>query len=259
MKPFINWTYSYEVLQERAIIVQRLAAFALQGTGSKYTAGELHKSHATLMNAVQTRLAEAFVQPVLSKAGKRLKSASAGDTIEMVIETFKKKNCWNQLPLTITPPLEGTVVDAAFQAAFNTTSAPLGQAEPSVAGAYQRAKDNYFLTCSRIHSLHALQQLLRRSEHGVDETMLGFSDISAAQYKNTQHYLELMMLFGGLLGGEAAREAVRMVAEQSCHSTSDTRFSIMHFLTVDNYSPGSYYSADDEAFRKDIAEKYNNL
>lgn len=257
MKPFINWTYSPEVLQERAMIVQRLAAFALQGTESKYTPGELHKSHATLMNAVQARLAEAFVQPVLSKTGKRLKSAPAGDTAELVIETFK--NRWNQLPLTVTPSLEGTVVDGAFQSAFNTTSAPFGRAEPSVAGAYQRAKDNYFLTCSRIHSLHALQRLLRRSEYGNDETMPGFSNINYSQYENTRRYLELMMLFGGLLGGEAAKEAVRMMAEQSCHSVEGTRYSLMHFLTIDGYSPGSYYSADDEAFRKDIAEKYNNL
>jgi hypothetical protein len=62
-----------------------------------------------------------------------------------------------------------------------------------------------------------------------------------------------LLLFGGLLGDDAASYAVVKAAEDCCWSPDgSTNWEVMSYLTIDDRELSSYNTADEKAFRADL-------
>lgn len=258
MKPFISWIYAQDVNLERCQIVQALVQDILDGVADQHERSQ-HPKAELLTAAVKARLYDAQVPRFATTSKRKFKPQDAGDTAEMLVKAFQDGLKFSFVrELKLAPPVP--VAEEAVAKALNCEAQQYFEASPSVDGALMMARYNLERTRTRQVSTYVLSKLLQVSEF-YDTPLPGLGEIRETLWSREAKFLRDMVLFGCLAGGNAAKAAIRELALSTCHKEDPTevRYSIMHFLQHEGRSPGSYYTATDEAFRADIELKFKNL
>lgn len=260
MKPFISWTYAPEINAERCEIVLTLVRDILEGVADQHERSQ-HPQAEVLTAAVKARLYDAQVPRFASSSNRKFKPQDAGNTAELLVKAFQDGLKFSFVrELKLAPPLSMKYDQALVARELKCEVQQYFEASPSVDGALMMARYNLERTRTRQVMTYALSRLLQVSEHH-DVPLSGMSEIRETLWSREAKFLRNVVLFGCLAGGDDAKAAIRELALSTCHKEDPTevRFSIMHFLQHEGRSPGSYYTAEDDAFRADIEQKFKNL
>lgn len=259
-RPFLQWTYPYEVLQERARIVQDLAQFVLRGIQSQFGPPYDHSTTKPFMDDLQSRMFDSF-QSLMSKRPKSIKGIE-GDTTELVIEAFRRaKNLNSDAFVMVTPPFSSAALRDAFKAKFNAMPLEYKESKPTVLDALTLAYQNLYLTETRLTTLTAIHVLLCQSEFQNVNDLAKTSEVRAELYNRLNSQYLYVMLLAGLEGGQHVAAATKLLARQFCYKEDpeDIQYSVMHLLQPDNNHPGRYLSETEQKFRDNIRKKYEAL
>jgi len=258
-KPFLTWSYPYEVLRDRCGLIEQLLDYIVRGASDDYT-GKIPEAAVQLGNSIRA-IAYSSFQSLILKRPKSL-VVDSGDTNELVLTAIDKCRFYagvNQL--RVAPLVSNNDFLEAFEKRFNAQKLYFDQKDPSVDGAYEAARINLWHAETRLVLLHSLYELLKRTPHDRIQHD-GFDRIRTILFGKRERFLRTMATFGILKGGEALTEVGKLLANASCHkdkAEDGCDFSIMHFLTFDGVSLGHWKSADEKKFRADIAAKYKEL
>lgn len=254
---FIDRFYTGETKRERLRIIQDLVKFVIKGLEARYGKPYLPPYVKAYEAAVSSILFDRFAEAPL-KVRKSFRP-DEGDTVELLAEAlsnakqilFVKEICLPYLPADIGPKLEQRLPFTPFTY--------VDEYEPSVRGAYQCAKDNFLLSETRKVCLTALNKLINPSTfHNMD--VAGDQEIFAELSNRSISYLSNILLFGSLLGGAEAREALRLVAREYLYdSQSPIKMSIMSHITPNGRTPSIWLTKTEDSFRADIIKKMKEI
>lgn len=129
------------------------------------------------------------------------------------------------------------------------TKQPYKTEAPTVQGAFKQAKRNAAVAQSRLITLYAVMVL-----SGIDTSRhLHWHEFSDYLHQQLSTFHREIMMFGLLLGGDAAEEAKQIVTEW--YLTRSDNMSIMEYLEPDGIPPGQWLNSTEASFRKDILSK----
>jgi hypothetical protein len=255
---FIQQYFPMDIRSSRAELIVKLLRWCLN---------DLHyKEHGELIrqaeNEVQAQLFSRMLANVqLTKKMEQELTKLAGSTAEHVISAFKKAATTYRARQLVLPPFDDEELTNQFKEAFSIY--PLkdelltarGSYHPSVEGAYACAVDGWHLTQTRLIAINAIKMLIAPRRYASLQ-LDGMSDLRVALWRHLQDQMFNVLLFGSLLGGKQAAEALELSASTCLfNEQTGTNFAVMHFLEQDLRSPGSWATDDEDVFRADIMSK----
>jgi hypothetical protein len=261
--PFLQQTFPLPVLQERVKIVLALARYASSSWRDIYS-GQMEPGARTYVSAVEAVCSTHFFNyiEVPKRAHKMMRQP--GDTTELVLEVFDRviKDAGLETQEFGTPHFGNEELETVFSKRFGTEVISMGyEANPTVLSAFQQAFDNYRQAQTRLLAYTAIYHLTRISEYNDSDPRLGCPPLRTHLWERTNHFMRDMLVFSGLLGGQAHVQVLKLAARNMCHKedTEDIQYSIIQFLTADGRVPGMYASETSKRFAADIREKYDAL
>jgi hypothetical protein len=258
--PFFQNTFPLEVLKERAGILDSLVGYVTTGWVDPYTRRAAADAN-TFWESVRASVFTHFA--LYEEIPKRLRARmrAPGDTPDRLVAIFTEAKRFYGVKLLATPPFASDDLAQYFSKQLGTeTISAYAEAKPTVEGAFKMARDNFIQAGTRTVSLYAICSLVKRAKY-YDVSLSGQGALREHLYQQRVMFMRDMLVFGGLLGGESQREAVRMAAQQMCHKedAGDIQYSIMQFLQPGGSIPGSYPAKSAEDFAADIKARYDSL
>lgn len=255
-KAFFSWTYDPVINRERADLLLRAVDFIRDGVTDLHGKPRVpaffyqleHQAKAAIFELTQTP----FAKPLPKRAYQ-----PAGDTVDLFVGAFTREREW---------VLHGAPVGAFYlgtDALTDTVVARIGafwhpetNDAAGLPGAFEATYSNLARVNSRLALLYSLPKLL-----GVRLHLDGFDATREVLLSRLTTMQRNLLLFGALLGGEAATRAVKVVAPTTCYSAPDANidFALMHHLQRDGVSPGHWRTADEDALKDDIRRAYEAL
>lgn len=261
MKIFLNWSYPFEVLQERCRIIEDLLKYIRKGTVDQFDLAKSHDSWQQFEADVKSRMYEAH-RPLMKRLSKPPKGHE-GDTREILFWAFVEGmlNC-SVDRLKAIPHFSSPELASAFGKKFNARMIPSYHvAESSVEGAYNQALDNFYQTEARLAAQNSLYFLLSRTEYENVPELLGFDAIRKTLWERRDSFLRQVATFGALLGGAKAAAAAQLLALELCHKEEGefVQYSVVQFLMADGIFPSRWESEPVNKFREDIKRRFDAL
>lgn len=257
-RAFLCGLYPAEVLQQRQKIIDRLLWYVLEGTRDPYGSRARCDKAPTLTNAVNAAM---FLQsqPQMRLTKGQQTKVPVGDTIEMVLQSFERVVSRNNVDKLTVPPFDDAALSTAFAKRIKASPDSWDDADPSIKGAFELAKINLIRAKTRFVSLSVIATLLKRTEW--DTVILdGLDEIRYVLHLRKSEFVKRVMLFGGLLGGAGAAEALKMACHQMVYDpVADVSYSTIEYLSCDGIRPGHWPSSADESFRAEIKKAYGEL
>lgn len=265
-KPFMMNVFAMPILQRRAQIINDLTRYMTQNWRDLYR-GDMDPRAEVFRQSVQGHMARHFFEFHDMTDTVRKKMRQPGDTYELVIAAYEEAFRLDDSEFVAVPHFSDPKLVEAFKARFGLLpySAQLisvgDEEEPSVLGAYKMACKNFSQAQTRKLTFTALQCLLQVSEFHSHSKLAESDALLAHLYGDIAAAMKDMLLFSGLLGGQAHAQTVKLVARMMCHKEDldGIQYSIMHFITADRRHPGMYPAKVAEAFKADIRKKYEAL
>lgn len=178
-----------------------------------------------------------------------------GDDIDLLVELFSEAKKRYQIGELCEIGFRDTEFANVFCERLGI-SKPVSEISPTLIGAYEQAQRNFVKAETALVALSVVRSAVQLRQKNLEsENELG-EKLGEKRKKFMQHIL----LFGNLLGGDYGVEATKMVTnEMLFNPDSDIEFSIIQYLQEGCIHPGRYASKDDEDFRNDILKHYNEL
>lgn len=265
-KPFMMNTFAMPILQQRAQIINDLTRYMTHSWRDVYR-GDMDPRAEVFRQAAQGAMSRHFFEYHDMTDKVRAKMRQPGDTIELVLDAFEKAIRLDEaehiaIPHFLHAGLVQKFGERFGQLPYDARVISVGEEEqPSVLGAYRMACNNFSQAQTRRLSYTVLQILLQHSEYNSCAELAEGGALLSHLYGEISAAMKDMLLFAGLLGGQAQAQTIKRVAREMCHKENEDgiQFGIMHFITADRRSPGIYATAASEAFRADIKAKYEAL
>lgn len=249
---FIEMHYPLQLKRERALLLEVLLDFAIQGAvvdGGEAARLLVHEARAEFKAQLFDRMVENLPAGTLS--------VPAGDTADLLVKALTEAMTVCSVDSITLPCLPGRWADEIG------SQVPLQQLDymadgypPSVLGAYHCANDNMLVCESRLVCLEVFTNLLR-SNHRHDALSSCFSELRSMLYKRRERFMLDVLLFGALTG--KAAEAAELVTRRVLHRPGDLNFAIMQYLERDGRFPGHWSTSTEDKFRADIVRRFNAL
>jgi hypothetical protein len=257
--PFLHQTFSLPILQDRVKIILALARYATSSWRDVYS-GQMEPEARAYVSAVEAVCSSHFFNyfEVPKRAQKMMRQP--GDTTELVLEVFDRVQAAGLETQELgTPHFGNEDLETVFSKRFGTEVISMGyEANPTVLSAFQQAFDNYRQAQTRLLAYTAIYHLTRVSEYNDSDPRLSCPALRTHLWERVNHFMRDMLVFSGLLGGQAHVQVLKLAARNMCHKEDpkDIQYSIIQFLTADGRVPGMYASKTSERFAADIREKY---
>lgn len=265
-KPFLANIFPLPLLQERAKIINSLARYVTHNWRDPYR-GKPDPRAETFRQAVQGLMARHFIEYHDMTPAVRKKMRDPGDTTELVMEAYDEAIRFDESEFIAVPHFSDEKLVKAFTERFGKL--PLGaqvvncgeEEKPSVQGAFSMATKNFAQASTRLLTFSVIHKLLQFSEYTNGPELAESAALRDSLYADLSASMKDMLLFGGLLGGQAHAQAVKLVARMTCHKEQESfiQFSVMHFITADRRHPGIHATKTVDALRADIRAKYDAL
>jgi hypothetical protein len=253
-KRFISWTYDPLINRDRAEIILDMLRFVREGLRDQAGPPKPHAGFYILENAVKAALFERLQSPMAKPVPKRA-LVDAGDTVEMVAQAFDRDRAW----VTKTAPTAafpcGKITDALQQRLDAFWHPEIDEEKTGLEAAVKVAFSNACRAGTRLVLMHVIPTLLE-----LPDTPPAWSEIREELWVRKVGFQRDLLVFSALLGGDALKDAIKHVAPQTCYSAgAGVRYSMIHFLQRDGYSPGRWMSVTEEGLERDIKERYELL
>lgn len=257
-KPFLNYVYPLSVLQARAKILLSMVRYVTEAAADPYERKN-HPFAGTFRDAVSAAVAYPFIDNVV--APKRFQ-VDAGSTAQLIAKSYTDVQKWRKFEAPFAVPLftaDDETIDT-LQALFPDSKeiSMADSAKPTVLGAYELASRNISQIEMQMLTLHVVCDLARHSEYTQGQQLAGSDELLRTLFERHSGFLRDYLMFGGLLGGSYATEAIKKVARYTCYD-GDTNYAIVQFLTGGGRHPGIYKTQLDTDFKADIERHYNKL
>lgn len=254
-KPFISWTYDPIVNRDRAHIIIDMLRFIREGLRDLGGPPKPHEGFQTLELAVKGAIFDSMQSPMANPIPKRMLQP-AGDTLELLASAFLNEHKWLAKGAPIAAFRCGKITDELQQRINSFWPPQIDEECTSVATAFEMAFSNAARANTRLVLMRLIPRLLQ-----LHDAPIGWGNVCDELWIRLATFQRDMLVFGGLAGGEMLKTAVRQVASQTCYSSCDsaTKYSLIHFLQKDGYSPGRWMAVTEEGLANDIKAKYEAL
>lgn len=259
--PFLQQTYPLDLLQQRARLVEGLARYVTGDWRDVYKGTEDPRA-AEFRASVKSAMFDVFSQHFDIPKRVRASMRDPGDTNSLVLKAFSDVVDATDEESLCTPHFSDEALVKAFSKRFKTSVVNLGdEAKPSVLGAFQMACDSYRQATTRRAALQAITLLVTTNEYSGCPNLTHLGDLFSHLYERKSYFMRNMLVFSGLLGGQAHTQTIKLAAREMCHKEDpeDIQYSVMHFLTTDGRHPGIYHTKTHDEFVTDIRDKYDAL
>ena len=257
-KPFLSGMYNIDVLRNRQNIISQLTEFVVENLRDNVNPRDQHSSCKPFVESVNSTMFE-LSQPWAQLTKRQQSLIDNGDTTGIVLDAFEKVMKWNHISDVIAPPFQDKHLYAAFVERFNAHVEKWDKTDPSIQGAYNMAKLNMIRAHTRATCMSVIVTLLKRSDYS-NPAIANFNVIREHLYTSGCEFSRQMLLFGGLLGGDFAKEALKVACNRMAYDPKmSIDYSVIHYLSRDGVSPGSWPTAHDVQFRDEIKKAYEQL
>lgn len=258
---FLLSAYDDQTIRERSRVVEDLVRYVLQG--ARNSRGESHPQAAAFTANVRSELLRSYQPHAVVTSGKKRVTTPGGNTSSLVVEIFNEAAEVTRLSRLVVPHFTDDALSRYFAIAFNVITVDvLEQCDPTVEAAYGLALNTLRQIETRLVALTAISMMLtqRIDRYGYN-VITGTDALQSTLYQNHTRCLLTIAMFGGLLGGQRAKEAAMMVAGEMCYNTDPNgiKYSVIEYLHSDFRHPGRYLSSLDTSFLSDIEQRYRDL
>lgn len=255
---FIQQYFPNSIRQARAGVITRLLRFCLNGLD--------YKEHGDVMKLVDDEVKSALYDRMSSgiKLTKKIEEQMtklAGNTAEYVVSAYKNASQFYHIRSLVIPWLDDEELESKFKESFLTyrlkeeLTQEDGSYQPSVRGAYACALDNWHLTQTKLVTTSVIRDLVAPSQY-INFDLGGLNKLRTILWKKQRDYTFDVLLFGSMLGGSEAAEALELAASTRVYDEkAQINYAIMQFLQLNRRSPGRWFTETEDAFRQDIEAK----
>lgn len=253
-KDFINWTYDPMINRDRADIVLDMVRFIREGLRDLSGPTKLSPEFHSFENSIKAALFERLQSPMAKAIPKRMLQP-AGDTVDLVAACFQKEHEWLMKGGAIGAFTCASITDSLQQRLNSFWHPEVDEEKPSLATAFEVTFSNVARAGTRLTLMHTIPSLLK-----LRETPDGWAKIREDLWIRKMGFQRDLLLFGALGGEHLLKAAVKQVAPQVCYQgDSFVRYSLIHFLQRDGYTPGRWMVDTEESLEADIKRAYEAL
>lgn len=246
------------VKETRFKVIDDMVRYLQQCVGPQYGHNDGLQEFSQFQTSVSAALFRFAARSV--KLPKNFMADAAEKTAPMVVEAIQNGMRFASVERICVTHFTNKEIAKAVQTDTNAVQLSWNEPDiPSVESAFQMAQDNFIRLETGIVYLNAIYKMARPSPYS-NFYLAGGDAVRSFLYSRREQFMKNILLFGGLLGGERAAEAVKMVARKMIYNpNSDINFSVIGYLQPFGCVPGCYLSKYEEDFMKDIADKYESL
>jgi len=251
---FISWTYDPAINTERTTVILDLVRFIREGARDQGGLPKFHSAVAGYEISIKAALFERNQNRMLKPLPKR-SWQPASDTVELLATTILREASWGgRLPPLAQIHLSDEKLSEKLHQRLGTIATPDIGDSGSLLSAFELTYVNACRADTRLVVLDAVTVLLK-----LREAPEGAGALREDLWKKKIAFHRNLLIFGGLLGPEYTKVALRLVAPQTVHSGEGINFSLIEHLERDGYSPGRYLASRVDQLKDEIKTAYEAL
>lgn len=248
---FISWTYDPIINRDRADIILDMVRFIREGLRSQ---SSLPRPFTVFENAIKAALFERLQSPMTKPIPKRA-LVDAGDTVELVAKAFEQDHSWVSKSAPAAAFACGKITEQLQKRLGAIWHPEFDEKSTNLEVAASVAFSNACRASTRLVLMHAIVTLLE-----LRNEVPAWGEVREELWGRKVGFHRDLLVFSALLGGDALTEAVKLVAPQTCYSEGGgLRFSVIHFLQRDGFTPGGWLKVTEEGLENDIKERYDAM
>lgn len=257
---FFIETYPLKELQARWKIVDDLARYVIEGCRDQYDVRAETLGAEVFTNNVKAIMGEHFARLVEVPAKHRNKYVTIDNRHQRVLEACKEAQHFQRYDVRACPTFSDKELLAAFKGEFDVDVIWKGQEDnPNCLGAFTNSLNNYYQACTRMCALSVIFKLVRWSEH-TNLQLAGAEQLRAVLYQRIRSSTRELALFGGLLGGDHAKMATKILCHEMAYDPkASCGYSVIQFLQPDGKVPGSWSGKVSDSLAANIRLQYDLL